>query len=107
MKLSTVAVTTLAAGSVANAHKDHGSKTTTITLTSNTHTYGRFNKTKASSTSSSTGTHKYGKFNKTINPTATVYVKDSANGAPSNFGPQKALALTMGGAVVAGALMLL
>ncbi|CDK28480.1 unnamed protein product [Kuraishia capsulata CBS 1993] len=72
MRTSTLlagAVAALSIGTMAEAaaKKDDNVVTVTVygTSTTNTHKYGRFDKTKKSSESSSTGTHKYGRFDKT------------------------------------------
>ncbi|KAG7886145.1 hypothetical protein KL936_005062 [Ogataea polymorpha] len=61
-------VTTTVYGTTTNTHK-YGrfdkTKASSEETSSGTHKYGRFNKTKASEESTSTGTHKYGRFNKT------------------------------------------
>ncbi|KAG7817452.1 hypothetical protein KL909_005240 [Ogataea angusta] len=61
-------VTTTVYGTTTNTHK-YGrfdkTKASSEETSSGTHKYGRFDKTKASEESSSTGTHKYGRFDKT------------------------------------------
>ncbi|KAG7692004.1 hypothetical protein KL951_005208 [Ogataea haglerorum] len=61
-------VTTTIYGTTTNTHK-YGkfdkTKASSEETSSGTHKYGKFDKTKASKESSSTGTHKYGRFDKT------------------------------------------
>lgn len=75
MKFTNVAALGLAASAVVSAKKE-SDYTTTLTFTGPsttiiststhlTHKYGKFNKTKKSSSPKNTGTHKYGRFDKT------------------------------------------
>ncbi|ODV76732.1 uncharacterized protein CANTADRAFT_8331 [Suhomyces tanzawaensis NRRL Y-17324] len=77
MKLSSVVVGIASMAALASAADDATREivTVTVTGTTETHKYGRFDKTKESSSSTSTGTHK---FDKTKGPlTTTVYVQPS------------------------------
>lgn len=72
-----VTVTTTFYGSTDTHRYGRFDKTTPASTpsSSGTHKYGKFDKTKPESISSETGTHKYGKFDKTKNPvTTTVFV---------------------------------
>lgn len=69
-----VTVTTTFHGST-DTHRygrfDKTSKEPTAT-TSGTHRYGRFDKTSKEPTATTSGTHRYGRFDKTANPTTTT-----------------------------------
>lgn len=94
MKFST-AVIVAAVASIVQADE---AKTVTTTFhgSTDTHKYGRFDKTSPSSSPSSSGTHKYGRFDKTKDPvTTTVFITSpsavgfaaanaSANGTGAN-----------------------
>ena len=76
-------------------------KASSDTTSTGTHKYGRFDKTKASSESTSTGTHKYGRFDKTAEGTATAVQKDAtANQANKNYN-----GMGLGAAALVGALL--
>lgn len=120
MQLSSVLVAAAVAAGV-SAKKNHDPASTTTTTfygSTNTHRYGRFDKTKRSLTSSSSGTHKYGKFDKTKRPvTTTVFVVNravsnssgAANGTLSSSAAgafRAAAPLGIAGAAVAGLLLI-
>merc|ERR1711890_178615 len=66
MKVSTVALgLVLAAAVVSAADEEPVTVTTTFYGETDTHKWGRFDKTKPASTSTSSGTHKWGRFDKT------------------------------------------
>ncbi|ANZ74786.1 BA75_00651T0 [Komagataella pastoris] len=50
----------------------HVVTTTVTTASTETHRWGRFDKTTPSTTSTSSGTHRWGRFDKTANPTTTT-----------------------------------
>ena len=111
MKFSTVAVASLlAVPSLATAVDSTSTTTMSVPTSTDTHRYGRFNKTPKSQAPEETGTHRYGRFNKTNDHPSTTGepVAQAANAAgPGNFGQLKAVCLTAGGAMIGGALLLL
>ncbi|KAM9905537.1 hypothetical protein OXX79_002099 [Metschnikowia pulcherrima] len=73
MKFSAaVAVGALAAGVVSAADETREVVTVTVTGSTDTHRYGRFDKTKDATTSTSSGTHRYGRFDKTKDSTTST-----------------------------------
>ena len=87
MKVSTVALgLVLAAAVVPAADEEPVTVTTTFYGETDTHKWGRFDKTKPASTSTSSGTHKWGRFDKTKSPvTVTKFVTDSSEKAYGLF----------------------